>query len=174
VRCPMDHLWSPWRFRYVTEPPGAKECPFCEMIRCEPARDREQLILHRARLNFVFLNLYPYATGHLLIAPYAHVANLDGLEDEAMHEMICLARKGQQALEAVYHPEGYNLGMNLGRCAGAGITNHVHLHLLPRWVGDANFMSVVSETRVLPEELSTTYDKLVSRFAQTGRQTPHS
>ncbi len=164
----MDHLWSPWRFRYVSEPPGAHECAFCEMACRTPAHDREQYILHRGKFNFVFLNLYPYATGHLLIAPYAHVANLERLRDETMQEMMALTKTSQQALAAAYRPEGYNLGMNLGKCAGAGVADHLHLHLLPRWVGDTNFMSVVGETRVLPEELSTTYDKLVNCLAQTG------
>jgi ATP adenylyltransferase len=136
----------------------------------DPGRDREQYILHRGRFNFVFLNLYPYATGHVLIAPYAHVASLDAVNEETLHEMISLAQKSQRALAAVYHPEGYNFGMNVGKCAGAGLADHIHLHALPRWVGDTNFMSVVGETRVLPEELPTTYDKLISCFAQANRQ----
>lgn len=160
----MDYLWSPWRFRYVSEGAQAAGCVFCEMVRRDPAHDREAYILYRARLNFVFLNLYPYATGHILIAPYAHVAYLGGLNAEILNEMISLARQVEGALSAVYHAEGYNMGMNLGKCAGAGVADHLHLHFLPRWLGDTNFMSVVSETRVLPEELSVTYDKLAPFF----------
>jgi ATP adenylyltransferase len=137
------------------------------MARRDPARDRECYILYRARLNFVFLNLYPYTTGHVLVAPYAHVASLSELGDETLQEMMILARQAEAALKTTYHAEGYNAGMNLGKCAGAGVADHVHLHFLPRWVGDTNFASVVSETRVLPEDLSTTYDKLVGFFRKT-------
>ncbi|HEV2499185.1 MAG TPA: HIT domain-containing protein [Terriglobia bacterium] len=160
----MDYLWSPWRFRYVSEGAKADGCPFCLMARADPARDREQYILQRARLNFVFLNLYPYSPGHVLVAPYAHVAGLGDLEEPALHEMITLARRVEQALKAVYHFEGFNLGLNEGKCAGAGVADHIHLHALPRWTGDANFISVTGETRVLPEDLETTYAKLQSYF----------
>jgi ATP adenylyltransferase len=162
----MDHLWSPWRFRYVSQGVSGDGCAFCEMIRRDPVHDRESYILHRGRQNFVFLNLYPYTTGHILVAPYAHVPNLSGLDQDTLNEMMRLTRKAEDALEAVYHAEGYNMGMNLGKCAGAGVADHVHLHFLPRWVGDTNFMSVVSETRVLPEELSVTYDKLANFFQE--------
>ncbi len=160
----MDHLWSPWRFGYVSQGVGKNRCVFCEMTRVDASHDRENLILHRARCNFIFLNLFPYTTGHALIAPYFHVATLAELEAETLREMMELARDIQAALQATYHPEGYNLGMNLGRCAGAGVANHLHLHLLPRWGGDANFMTVIGETRVHPEDLLTTYDKLAGFF----------
>jgi ATP adenylyltransferase len=162
----MDYLWSPWRFRYVSEGVKAAECAFCEMIRRDPAHDRESYILRRTRLNFVFLNLYPYATGHILVAPYRHVPYLTDLDPESLSEMISLARHVERALATVYHAEGYNLGMNLGKCAGAGVADHLHLHFLPRWVGDTNFISVVGETRVLPEDLSVTYDKLAGFFQE--------
>ncbi|MGH9401813.1 MAG: HIT family protein [Terriglobia bacterium] len=160
----MDYLWSPWRFRYVSEGVKTGECPFCSMAQADPARDREQYILLRARLNFVFLNLFPYNPGHILVAPYAHVASLGDLENLVLHEMITLARRIEQALKAVYHFEGFNLGINQGRCAGAGVADHLHLHALPRWIGDANFISVVGETRVLPEDLEMTYTKLQGYF----------
>lgn len=162
----MDYLWSPWRFRYITEGLPRNGCPFCEMARQDAARDAEQFILYRARLNFVFLNLYPYSTGHVLITPYAHAATLNELDEETLEEMMLLARRVERTLKAVYAPEGYNLGMNLGKCAGAGVADHLHMHFLPRWGGDTNFMSVVSETRVLPEELRTTYEKLVGHFQE--------
>jgi len=135
-------------------------CPFCQVLARGPEHDREQFVLERARHNFILLNLYPYTTGHLLITPYDHVARLDQVRPDALTEMMELARKLQAALDACYHPQGYNLGMNFGRCAGAGVEDHVHLHLVPRWSGDSNFMTVVGETRVHPEDLLTTYDKL--------------
>lgn len=162
----MDTLWSPWRFRYVSE--GAKDaaCPFCEMAASSPAKDRELLILLRAAHNFVFLNLYPYTAGHILVAPYRHAADLGGVDEIALHELISLARQAEAALRSAYHCEGLNVGINVGRCAGAGVANHLHLHCVPRWNGDANFMTVTGETRVLPEELSATYNKLSPYFQQ--------
>lgn len=159
----MDYLWSPWRFRYVTEAGKSDRCIFCEKARLDPAKFREHLVLFRGERNLVLLNLFPYTTGHTMIAPFAHVAGLSGLDPEALAEMMRLAQRVQAALEETYHPEGYNLGMNLGRCAG--IADHLHLHVLPRWTGDTNFMTVVGETRVHPEDLSTAYDKLVRCFA---------
>jgi len=161
----MDILWSPWRFRYVSEGVKAEGCIFCEMAAVDPSRDREYLILHRGRLNLVVLNRFPYTTGHAMIAPYAHVAKLSDLDGETLREMMELAQRVHSALESTYHPEGYNLGMNLGRCAGAGVADHLHLHLLPRWTGDSSFITVIGETRVEPEDLPTVYDKLVGYFA---------
>jgi ATP adenylyltransferase len=163
----MDQLWSPWRFSYVSEGTKTQGCILCEKTALDASYDREHLILHRARRNFVILNLYPYTTGHALIVPYAHVAKLTDLDRETLGEMMELAQTTQAALEAVYHPQGYNLGINQGRAAGAGIADHLHLHLLPRWNGDTNFMTVVGETRVQPEDLQTTYDKLVGFFRKT-------
>ncbi len=135
--------------------------------RSNPSHDREELVLHRGRLNFVLLNLYPYTTGHVMISPYAHVAQLDQLTEEALAEMMGLAQRLQTSLKNCYNPEGYNLGMNLGKCAGAGVADHLHLHLLPRWTGDSNFMTVVGETRVQPEDLLATYDKLAAFLPRT-------
>jgi len=160
----MDYLWSPWRFRYVSRADEGAPCLFCEKAALDASRDREQLILCRARSNFVILNLFPYTVGHAMIAPYKHVASLDDMETQILGEMMELAQKVQSALKVVYRPEGYNLGMNLGKCAGAGVADHLHLHILPRWTGDSNFMTVIGETRVQPEDIFTTYDKLVSFF----------
>ena len=160
----MDYLWSPWRFHYVSEGNRRSSCPFCDMAAAGAASDAELYILHRARLNFVFLNLYPYNPGHILIAPYEHAASLAYLDESVLHEMASLARRSESALKAVYCCEGFNLGMNLGRCAGAGVPDHLHLHCVPRWTGDANFISVTGETRVLPEDLATTYGKLAGYF----------
>lgn len=161
----MDYLWSPWRYKYVTEAAGKTQvCIFCEKLAQRVATDRENLVLFRGARNYIILNLYPYTTGHSMVVPYQHTGDFTALPAETLTEMILLAQKLQGALEHTYHPEGYNLGMNLARCAGAGVTDHVHLHVLPRWVGDTNFMTVTAETRVQPENLSTTYEKLAACF----------
>ena len=160
----MDYLWSPWRFRYVSQADKTSGCVFCEKAEAPRSRDRENLLLYRARSNFILLNLYPYTTGHSMIIPYAHVASLEEVEPATLVEMMELTRRLQAALKNCYHPEGYNLGMNLGKCAGAGVADHLHLHLLPRWTGDGNFMTAIGETRVLPQDLFTTYDLLAPYF----------
>ncbi len=159
----MDHLWTPWRYRFLQEPQPNGGCIFCD----KPAeqRDAENFILHRAQHNFVILNLYPYTTGHLMIVPFRHVATLEEAGIEVRAEMIELAAQAEQLLRAAYRPEGLNIGLNLGKCAGAGIAAHLHLHVLPRWTGDANFMSVIGETRVIPEDLADTYAKLHQGWA---------
>jgi ATP adenylyltransferase len=161
----MDHLWSPWRYRYVSQAGKSEGCPFCDKVALDPAHDREHLVLCRGQHNFVLLNVYPYTTGHVLVIPYAHVAHLDQVPLETLVEMMDLTQRLQAALRACYNPEGYNLGMNLGKCAGAGVADHLHLHLLPRWTGDTNFMTVLAETRVQPEDLAATYDRLTAFFA---------
>ncbi len=160
----MDYLWSPWRFRYVSEADKSGGCVFCNLAGGNPSRDRENLILHRGRHNFIVLNLYPYATAHSLIMPYAHLAQLPQIETDTLGEMMALVQRLNLAIEATYHPEGYNMGMNLGKAAGAGVADHLHLHFLPRWAGSANFINVIGETNVLPEELLTTYEKLAPFF----------
>jgi ATP adenylyltransferase len=150
----MDRLWSPWRYRYVSkQTPSA--CIFC----AEP-----DYIIHRSEKNFVLLNLYPYTSGHLMIAPYAHVSTLADSDPAALQEMMLLAKRAEAALRKVYNPAGFNIGLNIGEAAGAGIAGHIHMHVLPRWSGDANFMTTVAETRVMPEDLGTTYAKLVEAF----------
>ena len=139
-------------------------CVFCDLAAGDPAGDRERLVLCRGRFNLIVLNCFPYTSGHAMIAPYEHTATLAGLGADALGEMIRLARDLEAALGAAYRPEGYNIGMNLGRAAGAGIADHLHLHVLPRWAGDSNFMTTVGETRVLPEALDTSYDKLAGFF----------
>jgi ATP adenylyltransferase len=164
----MDYLWSPWRYRYVSQAVKGEGCPFCLKRDADPSQDRENLVLHRGQSNYVLLNLYPYTTGHLLITPYAHVANLDQIPAQTATEMIILAQRLQAVLHNTYNPQGYNLGMNLGKCAGAGVAEHLHMHLLPRWGGDVNFMTVIGETRVHPEELLATYDKLAIHFPRSA------
>lgn len=158
----MDYLYSPWRYSYITKtgkPTGT--CIFCDKPK---ATDEEALIVHRAERNFVLLNLYPYNNGHLMIAPYEHVATLEECSREALAELMELTRHAETVLRKVYRPQGINLGMNLGECAGAGVAGHIHMHLVPRWTGDASFMSVMGETRVLPEELSVTWRRLADAW----------
>ena len=138
-------------------------CIFCAAQK-NPADDEKNYVLYRGAHNFVILNLYPYISGHLMIAPFAHIGEFDSAPKEVTDEMMDLAKRCETALREVYHPEGFNLGMNLGRAAGAGIADHIHMHIMPRWVGDANFMTTVGETRVLPEDLSITYRKLRKKF----------
>jgi ATP adenylyltransferase len=159
----MDYLWTPWRYRYIADAAKDEGCVFCAALAIK--NDAAALIVLRASKNFVILNRYPYTSGHVMIVPYTHSADLAATDVETLAEMMTLAQRVQVALERTYHPQGYNLGMNLGRAAGAGVTGHLHLHVLPRWSGDSNFMTVVAETRVEPEDLSTTYEKLRSAFA---------
>jgi len=141
----------------------ADSCIFCDAAR-DPADDERNFVLHRGAHTFVILNLYPYISGHLMIAPYAHLGELDAAPKEATDEIMDLTKRCQTTLREIYHPQGFNLGMNLGRAAGAGIADHIHMHLMPRWSGDTNFMTSVAETRVLPEDLATTYRKLREKF----------
>jgi ATP adenylyltransferase len=159
----MDYLWTPWRYRYVVEVKNLAGCVFCNAQSAN--QDEEWLIVQRAVKNFVILNRYPYTAGHVMIVPYAHTADFSGLERDTAAEMMLLAQRVQAAIDDVYHPDGFNLGMNLGRSAGAGIADHLHLHLVPRWTGDTNFMTTVSETRLEPEDLSVTYTKLRKALA---------
>ncbi|MGA9768519.1 MAG: HIT domain-containing protein [Blastocatellia bacterium] len=158
----MEHIWSPWRYKYISTAGGEKGCVFCRLLQSQ--QDDENYILHRGSLNFVILNLFPYTSGHLMIVPYEHTASLASTSEATTTEMMNLAKQSQVALEAEYHPDGFNIGMNLGRSAGAGVADHLHLHVVPRWTGDANFVSIVGETRVLPEEMSITYTKLKKHF----------
>jgi ATP adenylyltransferase len=155
----MDVIWSPWRYEYLASHGQRRSaCVFC--IGEDSSHDAERLVLLRAAHNFVILNLFPYTSGHLMIAPYEHLDTIAGARSEQLAELMELSRVSIAALKEIYRPEGFNLGMNLGESAGAGVRDHFHLHVVPRWTGDANFMSITGETRVLPEELTTTYDRL--------------
>jgi ATP adenylyltransferase len=157
----MDVLWSPWRYDYIkgSGPGKPAGCVFCQ-IQTDSASDEENFILKRAEFNFVVLNIFPYAAGHLLIVPYAHTADLDKADKQTTDEMMDLMKRSQTALTEVYQPEGFNLGINLGKAAGAGVAGHLHTHVLPRWSGDVNFMTTIAETRNMPETLQTTYARL--------------
>ena len=156
----MDYLWTPWRYHYITksEPPAV--CVFCTAA--GSSDDRKNLIVHRAKHNFIILNRFPYTNGHVMVVPFQHVASLADLPGESLAEMMCLSQQVEKHLRATYRPDGLNLGMNLGRSAGAGIADHLHMHILPRWIGDTNFMTVTGETRILPEDLDITWERLSS------------
>lgn len=163
----MEHLWSPWRLPYVT---GARDPDGCLFCHAGPKREEEALVVCRASTSFVILNRFPYNSGHLMIAPDRHVATLAGLTLEEAREIMTLAQRAEIALTEVYRPEGINAGVNLGRPAGAGIVDHVHVHLVPRWTGDTNFMTVVGEVRVLPETLEATAARLRPIFERLGKK----
>ena len=157
----MERLWSPWRLAYVTTATDADSgCVFCNST--DPGRD--DLILVRGRVSYVVLNLYPYNNGHLMVVPNRHVANLQGLTAEERDELMRFTRDGEAALTEAYKPQGINVGINLGRSAGAGVVDHLHVHMVPRWTGDTNFMAVIGETRVLPEDLAATKQRLQPIF----------
>jgi ATP adenylyltransferase len=161
----MDYLWTPWRYSYITTADTSSEAPSC--VFCELQRagdDQKALIVHRGEHNFVVLNAFPYTCGHSMVVPYEHLDRLHKLSVSAANEMMALSRKLEVALIDLYRPDGVNLGMNVGKAAGAGIAGHIHMHVLPRWVADANFMTVIGETRVLPELLGTTYQRLKGKF----------
>jgi len=158
----MDFLWTPWRYSYITNADKAQGCVFCE--KAAETDDRAALIVHRAQHCFIILNAYPYTSGHVMVVPYAHLDSLEKLPREAAIEMMELTQKLEGMLRELYHPDGVNLGMNIGKAAGAGVAGHIHMHVLPRWVADANFMTTVAETRVLPEDLGRTWERLKEVF----------
>jgi ATP adenylyltransferase len=158
----MDYLWTPWRYQYITGQGKPDRCIFCAAG--ESTDDRGYLVVHRGTHAYVILNRYPYTSGHVMVVPYLHVATMLDLPDDALAEMMRLARDSERHLRKVYRPQGLNFGMNLGESAGAGIAGHLHLHALPRWTGDTNFMTVVGETRVLPEDLEITWERLREAF----------
>ena len=159
----MERLWAPWRVDYLTQSKPAG-CIFCQK-----GGDRELLVLRRTPLVLVMLNRYPYANGHLMVAPNRHTADIDALSDAEMLELFRSVALCRDVLSRACAPDGFNVGINLGKAAGAGVEDHVHLHVVPRWNGDNNFMCVVADTRVIPEALLATYDRLFSLFAAAGK-----
>ncbi len=154
----MDYLWTPWRYAYVTTGTKIAGCVFCDLPK--EGDDAKVGIVHRGQHCYVMLNAYPYTSGHVLIVPFAHLDELQKLPVEAAHEMMDLTQRMENVLRTLYTPDGINLGMNVGKAAGAGVAGHIHMHVLPRWVADANFVSVIGETRLLPEALDTTYERI--------------
>ena len=154
----MDHLWSPWRMKYIRRQKTPKGCVFCDAVQKEDKEDN--LIVVRGERAFVILNRYPYTSGHIMIVPFDHVDTFERIDEETCAEVMFLIRQGISALDRIYKPDGYNMGANLGASAGAGIKNHIHFHLVPRWDGDTNYMTSIGGTRVLPEDLSETLKRL--------------
>jgi ATP adenylyltransferase len=154
----MDYLWTPWRYAYVTTGDKTKSCIFCDLPKLRD--DAKARIVHRGQTCYIVLNTFPYTPGHVMVVPFAHLDELQKLPTDAAHEMMDLSQKMERVLRQLYTPDGVNLGMNIGKAAGAGVAGHIHMHVLPRWVADANFVSVVGETRVLPESLETTYARI--------------
>jgi ATP adenylyltransferase len=187
----MDFLWTPWRYAYITAAngdarpgvpaalaawPGDHHCVFCNLVasidyaiahgmKADEAEAAGGLIL-RGRSCFVCLNAFPYTSGHVMAMPYAHLDRLAKAPAETAHELIGMAQRIETVMEKLYHPQGFNFGMNVGQAAGAGVAGHLHLHALPRWTGDSNFMTTVGETRVLPESLETTWKRMRAAFAE--------
>jgi ATP adenylyltransferase len=190
----VDYLWTPWRYAYVTGADratrqgipeelaayaGDSGCVFCNMIAAvehvtengmpREKAERAALIVLRAEHNYICLNRYPYTSGHIMVVPYEHQSSLATLNAPAAREMMELARQAERALGRIYNPDGFNFGLNLGKAAGAGVAGHLHLHALPRWLGDTNFMTATGETRVLPEDLAITWERVRAAFASVGK-----
>jgi ATP adenylyltransferase len=156
-----QQLWAPWRLEYIRQADEQEGCLFC---RAAEGEDEAGLVLHRGRNTLALLNKFPYASGHLMVAPYRHVGEFSELEDGEVLEIHRLASQGMGALAQLYSPQGFNLGWNLGRIAGAGVVDHVHLHVVPRWAGDTNFMPVLADVKVLPEHLLETRSRLAQAW----------
>jgi len=158
----VQQLWAPWRLEYIVGSEKPEECIFCHFPKQD--QDRENRILLRGEHSFVIMNAFPYSNGHLLVPPYRHVADMSELTDAESLEIMQLTRRSLSALKATCRPDGFNVGVNLGTAAGAGIADHLHLHIVPRWNGDTNFMPVFADVKVIPEALEVTYDKLRAEF----------
>lgn len=163
----MDTLWAPWRMAYVEKVAPVGSCLFCETGGNE--QDEQSLVLYRSSFVFIQMNLYPYNPGHLMIAPYRHVATLWELSSDEQHELIRQTARSASLLQQTMNADGFNMGINQGKAAGAGVEHHLHAHIVPRWSGDTNFMPVVAETKVIPEDLTVTYQKLAPVFSKTLR-----
>ena len=163
----MERLWSPWRLTYVTGTASAPGCIFCE---ADDSPSQNDLVLVRARTSYVILNLYPYNNGHLMVVPNRHVSALASCTPDELTDLMRLTRDAEIALAEAYTPQGMNVGLNLGAPAGAGVVGHLHIHVVPRWTGDTSFMSVVGDTRVLPEELPQTVKRLRPIFERLSQQ----
>lgn len=157
----MDLLWTPWRYAFVSTAHQNRGCVFCDLQKEDDAR---AMIVHRGQHCFIIINAFPYTSGHVMIVPYEHTDQLQKLPPDAAQEMMALSQRTEGVLREVYHPDGVNLGMNIGKAAGAGIAGHIHMHVLPRWIADSNFITVIGETRVLPESLDITYKRIREKF----------
>ncbi|MEM3925999.1 MAG: HIT domain-containing protein [Desulfurococcaceae archaeon] len=159
-------LWNPWRIEYIksfNERKTEEECIFC---RLKDLKDEEALIVHRGKYSFVVLNAYPYNSGHMMIAPYRHIPDFENLSEEEIHEIMFLTKKSIKVLKEVYKPNGFNIGLNIGRAAGAGVPGHIHLHIVPRWIGDTNFMAIIAGVKPLPESLKDSYNAIIKAWSR--------
>jgi ATP adenylyltransferase len=168
----VDHLWSPWRIYYVTAEKPSTGCVFCQPSP-ETRAERNPLIVFEGSLAYVILNRYPYNNGHLMVVPHRHLATLVDLRIDELNEVALLTQRSEAALREAYKLEGINVGLNLGKPAGGGIPGHLHVHLVPRWLGDTNFMTVVGETRVLPEDLASSASRLAPIFERLATEANH-
>lgn len=159
----MKRLWAPWRMEYILSEGKHKTCLFCDISKGTKTKDKKNLILYRGKYCFVVMNRYPYNSGHLMVVPYFHTPTFDGLSDKVLFDFIKTVDKSVGILKKALMPDGFNMGLNFGKVAGAGMEQHMHLHIVPRWTGDTDSMPIISETRVVPEHLKKTYNKL-SRF----------
>ena len=165
----MDYLFTPWRYAYITKADNATTCIFCDRApdaKSNVDHDLREYVVHRGPHCFIILNRYPYTSGHVMIVPYQHLDRLELLPTAAANEMMALAQRMEGVFRRLYRPDGINMGFNIGKAAGAGVAGHIHMHVLPRWVADANFMSVVGETRVLPESLEETARRIREALAK--------
>jgi len=159
----MDRMWAPWRDKYISNV-GSTKCIFCIPKKPDPSDDKKRLILHRSEHSFVIMNKYPYNNGHIMVAPYKHASGLDLLSEETLMDMMRMINKVKKALDAAIKPHGYNIGANIGRTAGAGFDKHVHMHIVPRWNGDTNFMPVFTNVKVISESLGSLYKRLQGKI----------
>jgi len=156
----LKKIWAPWRIEYIKQEKSDEDCFICDVLNDDSKNDKKNLVLHRGKHSIVLLNLYPYIAGHLMVAPNIHVANLNEISKETSSEMWFLTTNAVELLKAAIQLEGFNIGINLGKIAGAGLKTHVHIHIVPRWSGDTNFMPIISETRVISQALAETYNEL--------------
>ncbi|UCE71031.1 MAG: HIT domain-containing protein [Nitrospiraceae bacterium] len=165
----MKRLWAPWRMEYILDDKKHDVCLFCDVSkkdknRVNKTRDRKNLILHRGKKSFIMLNKYPYNSGHVMVVPYFHTSTFEGLSDDVLYDLIKNVEQSTRILKEVLNPDGFNMGLNFGKVAGAGMESHMHIHVVPRWTGDTDSMPIIAETRVMPEHLRKTYNKLVRHF----------
>lgn len=160
----MDQLWTPWRMHYILKEKQQPGCVFCAKA-ATPAEDRENLVVARTTRAMLLLNIYPYSNGHLMAVPYAHVSRLTDLDDEEALDLMQLTRLAEEALQAAMAPQGFNVGINIGKVSGAGLADHLHIHIVPRWAGDTNFMTVIGNTRTIPEMLEDSQAKVMAALA---------
>ena len=160
----MERLYTPWRREYVVNP-KAVDCPFCDYLSQDASHDADNLILLRSERTFIILNRYPYTNGHLMVLPNLHVSDLEAMDDATQLELMQMTTLAKHLLQRTLQPHGFNVGLNLGKAAGAGLADHLHVHIVPRWSGDTNFMPIVANTRILPEWLGETYQRLRATLA---------